>query len=51
MLVDYLSKVHPGRMNTQTPYGYGSQSLKLAPIATVGAVGSGENDVLMIEKA
>ena len=51
MLVDYLSKVHPGRMNVQTPLGYGSESLKLAPIATVGAVGSGENDVLMLEKA
>ena len=30
-LVDYLSKVHPGRINTSTPYGFSPELLNNAP--------------------
>ena len=52
-LVDYLSKVHPGRMTCQTPMSIGSEdNLRLQPpVATVGAIGSGDNDVKMLQKA
>ena len=55
MLIDYLAKLHPGRVGAYTPsrmQGFGSETLKTqAPVATVGAIGSGDNDVLMLEKA
>ncbi len=51
-LVDYLQKVHPGRVNAQRPVAFGSDDLKQAPpVAVVGAIGSGENDVKMLRKA
>ena len=51
-LVDYLQKVHPGRINSQRPVAFGSDDLKQAPpVAVVGAIGSGENDVKMLRKA
>lgn len=50
-LVDYLAKVHPGRVNSSTSYGFSPEMLKGAPQATVGVVGSGENDIKMIKKA
>ena len=55
MLIEYLCKLHPGRVGAYTPsrmQGFGSETLKTsAPVATVGAVGSGENDVPMMQKA
>lgn len=50
-LIDFLSKIHPGRIGVQTPYGYGPEILKHAPIAIVGVVGSGDNDVKMMKRA
>ena len=50
-LIDFLSKFHPGRVGVQSPYSYGPEILKQAPIAIVGAVGSGDNDVNMMKKA
>ena len=51
ILIDFLSKVHPGRVGVNSPLGYGSEALQQAPIATVGAIGSGENDIMMMKKA
>ena len=52
MLVSYLSKVHPGRGGANTPIGFGSESFKTAkPIASVGVVGSGKNDINMMQRA
>jgi len=51
-LIDYLSKLHPGRSNANTPVGFGSDDLTTAPpVATVGAIGSGDNDVSMLKRA
>ena len=51
-LVEYLSKLHPGRNNANMPMGFGSDSLKnAAPVAIVGAIGSGDNDIPMLKKA
>ena len=53
-LIDYLAKMHPGRITAQTPVtGFGSSdNIRLMPtIATVGAIGSGDNDVKMLQKA
>ena len=49
-LIDYLSKVHPGRMTSETPNtGMTQENLRLQPpVATVGAIGSGDNDVKML---
>jgi|Transcript_11514 magnesium-transporting ATPase (P-type) len=52
MLIDYLAKVHPGRASSTSPTGFGSESFRTAPpVATVGVVGSGQNDILMMNKA
>lgn len=52
MLVSYLSKVHPGRGGANSPIGFGSDNFKTAkPIASVGVVGSGKNDINMMERA
>lgn len=52
-LVEYLTKVHPGRITSNSPSAYDQSSdLKGAPpVASVGAVGSGDNDVKMLQKA
>ena len=51
-LVDYLQKVHPGRIHATRPVMFGSDELKRAPpVAIVGAIGSGDNDVKMLKKA
>lgn len=49
-LIDYLARVHPGRNTSQTTGSLSSdESLRLQPpIATVGAIGSGDNDVKML---
>ena len=50
MVVNYLAKVHPARGGVSVPVGFGSETFKVAePIASVGAVGSGKNDVLMMK--
>jgi magnesium-transporting ATPase (P-type) len=52
ILIDFLTKAHPGRAGIMNPVCFGSEDLKVAPpVATVGAVGSGDNDVLMLRKA
>ena len=52
MLVSYLSKVHPGRGGANAPIGFGSESFKTAkPVASVGVVGSGRNDINMMQRA
>ena len=52
MLVSYLSKVHPGRGGANAPIGFGSESFKTArPVASVGVVGSGRNDINMMLRA
>lgn len=52
MLVDYLAKVHPGRVSANSPSGFGSETFRTAPpVATVGVVGSGQNDLQMMSKA
>lgn len=52
MLIDYLSKLHPGRISNNAPISFGSDDFKTAHnIATVGAIGSGENDIKMLKKA
>ena len=51
-LIDYLSKLHPGHLNPNKPLGFGSDSMKQsAPVACVGAIGSGDNDAQMLQKA
>ena len=52
MLIDYLAKVHPGRASANSPTGFGSETFRTAPpVATVGVVGSGQNDLAMMSKA
>jgi len=52
LVIDFLSKLHPGRQGTHSPIGFGSEDFKTAHhIATVGAIGSGENDIKMLNKA
>ena len=52
MLVDYLGKLNPGRVGANTPTGFGSEQFRTAPtVATVGAIGSGQNDIPMMKKA
>lgn len=49
MLIDYLSNLHPARICDNSPYGFGSELIKYSlPVASVGAVGSGDNDVKML---
>lgn len=52
-LVDYLSKMHPGRITANTPNSMSSDDtlMQQPPVAIVGAVGSGSNDVKMLQKA
>jgi molybdopterin/thiamine biosynthesis adenylyltransferase len=51
MLVEYLSRLNPGRVCVSTPYGFGSDQMKNTYRASVGAVGSGDNDVKMLKAA
>ena len=53
MLVDYLAKIHPGRMNVWSENTFDSEfKIKSAPeIACVGAIGTGDNDTKMLNKA
>lgn len=45
-LIDYLSKSHPGRTGVMNENSFGSENfLRSRHVATVGAIGSGENDV------
>jgi len=46
-LVDYLAKVHPGRITANMPLGLGGDDklMMQPPVATVGVIGSGDNDV------
>lgn len=52
MVVNYLAKVHPGRAGANSPHGFGSEDFKQSrPVASVGVVGSGKNDLSMMRKA
>lgn len=51
-IVDYLTKMHPGRITANNYISFGVEALKnTIPNANVGSIGSGNNDVNMINKA
>ncbi len=51
-LIEYLSKSHPGRTGVMNENSFGSDDFKRSSrVATVGAIGSGDNDVQMLIKA
>lgn len=51
-VVDYLAKLHPGRITANTPTSFGIEELRHAvSYANVGAIGTGGNDVKMMNKA
>ena len=51
-LIDYLSKSHPAKTGVMNENRFGSDDFKKgARVASVGAIGSGDNDVQMLMKA